>query len=59
VRRKIMAHYKSEVRDGMRIDWDEPNRMKDGVTRRADVFRPVEAGLYPVLARLRPLTRIS
>ena len=23
-----MAHYKSEVRDGMRIDWDVPIRMK-------------------------------
>jgi predicted acyl esterase len=36
-----MAPYTSEVRDGMRIDWDVPIRMEDGVTLRADVFRPV------------------
>src|SRR5262245_23364482 len=37
----------SEVRDGMRIDWDVPIPMDDGLVLRADVFRPVEAGQYP------------
>jgi len=35
-------HERTEVRDGMRITWNAPIRMKDGVTLRADVFRPVD-----------------
>jgi uncharacterized protein len=31
---------KSEVRDGMRIEWDVPIEMDDGLVLRADVFRP-------------------
>ena len=34
----------SVVADGMRIDWDVPIEMDDGVVLRADVFRPVEEG---------------
>lgn len=40
---------KSEVRDGMRIDWDAPIRMDDGIVLRADVFRPTDEGEYPVI----------
>jgi uncharacterized protein len=40
---------KSEVRDGMRIDWDMPIVMDDGVVLRADVFRPDDDGYYPVI----------
>jgi predicted acyl esterase len=36
--------HRSEVRDGMRIDWDVPIRMDDGLVLRADVFRPVKEG---------------
>ena len=32
---------RSEVRDGMRIDWNVPITMDDGLVLRADVFRPV------------------
>ena len=39
----------SEVRDGMRIDWDMPIEMDDGLVLRCDVFRPVKKGRYPVL----------
>ena len=28
----------SEIRDGMRIDWDVPIAMEDGIILRADVF---------------------
>ena len=35
-----MSEYKSEVRDGMRIDWDVPVEMDDGVVLRCDVYRP-------------------
>ena len=34
---------RSETRDGMRIDWDTPITMDDGLVLRADVFRPVAA----------------
>ncbi len=31
---------KSEIRDGMQIDWDVPIAMDDGIILRADIFRP-------------------
>ena len=31
---------KSEVRDGMRIDWNVPIQVRDGHTLLADVFVP-------------------
>ena len=40
---------KSEVRDGMRIDWDIPIRMDDGAVLRADLFRPDDDKAYPVI----------
>ena len=49
-----MSDYKSEVRDGMRIDWDVPIKMDDGVVLRADVFRPVKEGKYPALVSYGP-----
>src|SRR5579862_5180271 len=39
---------RSETRDGMRIDWDVPIEMDDGVVLKADVFRPTKPGKYPV-----------
>ncbi len=48
-----MSHT-SEVRDGMRIDWDAPITMDDGLTLRADIFRPVAEGRYPVLLSYGP-----
>jgi uncharacterized protein len=45
---------KTEVRDGMRIDWDVPIEMDDGVVLRADVFRPVAIGRYPVIVSYGP-----
>ena len=44
----------SEVRDGMRIDWDVPITMEDGLVLRADVFRPIKDGKYPVLLSYGP-----
>jgi len=49
-----MSAYKSEVRDGMRIDWDVPVTMDDGLVLRADVFRPVAEGRYPALMSYGP-----
>ena len=40
---------RTEVRDGMRITWHEPIQMDDGIVLRADVYRPIEEGRYPVI----------
>ena len=45
---------KSEIRDGMRIDWDVPIEMDDGITLRCDVYRPVDEGQYPVILTYGP-----
>ncbi len=44
----------SEIRDGMKIDWDVPIAMDDGLVLRADVFRPVAEGRYPALVSYGP-----
>lgn len=46
--------HQSVVQDGMRIDWDVPIRMRDGVVLRADVFRPNDEGKYPALLTYGP-----
>ena len=40
---------RTEVSDGMQITWHQPIPVDDGTVLRADVFRPVEAGRYPVI----------
>ena len=52
-----MTEMKSEVRDGMRIDWDAPIPMDDGVVLRADVFRPITEGRYPVILSYGPYAK--
>ena len=49
-----MSEYKSEIRDGMRVDWDVPIEMDDGVVLRCDVYRPIEDGQYPVIMSYGP-----
>jgi predicted acyl esterase len=51
------AASKSELRDGMRIDWDVPMEMDDGIVLRADVFRPVAEGRYPVILSYGPYAK--
>ncbi|MDP1717430.1 MAG: CocE/NonD family hydrolase, partial [Burkholderiales bacterium] len=51
------AQCRTEVRDGMRIDWDVPVRMEDGVVLRADVYRAVKDGKYPVLLSYGPYAK--
>jgi predicted acyl esterase len=48
---------KSEVRDGMRIDWDVFITMDDGIRLRADVYRPVADGKYPVILSYGPYAK--
>jgi predicted acyl esterase len=40
---------RSEVRDGMRIDWNVAIPMDDGIVLRADVYRPIVEDRYPVI----------
>ena len=41
----------------MRIDWDVPITMDDGLVLRADVFRPIAAGRYPVILSHGPYAK--
>jgi predicted acyl esterase len=45
---------RSELRDGMRIEWDAPIRMDDGLSLAADVFRPLTPGPHPVILSCGP-----
>ena len=49
-----MTEFRSEVRDGMRIDWDVPITVDDRMILRADVYRPIAEGKYPVLLTYGP-----
>ncbi|HEX4443881.1 MAG TPA: CocE/NonD family hydrolase [Galbitalea sp.] len=48
---------RSEIADGMHIDWDVPIVMDDGVVLRADVFRPVDDEPHPVLMTYGPYAK--
>ncbi len=50
---------KSETRDGMRIDWDMPIKMDDGLVLRCDIYRPVAEGKYPVIMTLWALRQMA
>ena len=52
-----MDQAKSEIRDNMQIDWDAPIKMDDGVVLRADVYRPVGGGKYPVILSYGPYAK--
>ena len=47
----------SEIRDGMRIDWDVPLEMDDGLVLRADVYRPAADGSCPVILSYGPYAK--
>ena len=49
--------YRSETRDGMRIDWNVPITMDDGLVLRADVFGPIPDGKYPVILSYGPYAK--
>jgi uncharacterized protein len=48
---------RSETRDGMQIDWNVPITMDDGLVLRADIFRPVAEGRYPVILSYGPYAK--
>ena len=49
--------FASEVRDGMRIDWDVAIEMDDGLVLRADVYRPDDDRPHPVLLTYGPYAK--
>ena len=49
--------YKTELRDGMMIDWDVPITMDDGLVLRADVYRPPQEGKCPVIMSYGPYAK--
>ncbi|HSB54464.1 MAG TPA: CocE/NonD family hydrolase, partial [Gemmatimonadales bacterium] len=49
-----MSEVTSEIRDGMRIAWEVPIPVDDGLVLKADVYRPVAEGRYPVLLSYGP-----
>lgn len=58
----VVGQTKSEIRDGMRIDFDVGIEMDDGLILRADVFRPApesnqEDGEYPVILTYGPYAK--
>ncbi|TCQ08938.1 hypothetical protein C8J34_103326 [Rhizobium sp. PP-F2F-G36] len=53
----VSPAFQSELRDGMRIDWDVPITMDDGIVLRADVFRPAIDGRFPVLMTYGPYAK--
>jgi len=50
VKETQMVDTKSEVRDGMRIDWDVKIPADDGTLLAADVYRPDDDEPHPATA---------
>jgi predicted acyl esterase len=46
-----------EIRDGMRVGFDVPIRMDDGLQLRADIFRPIVEGKHPVILSYGPYAK--
>ena len=52
-----MGSREGELRDGMRIDWDVPIEMDDGLVLRADVYRPGTEARFPVILSYGPYAK--
>jgi uncharacterized protein len=52
-----MTQHKTEIRDNMHVEWDAPIEADDGLVLRADVFRPVGDGKYPVILSYGPYAK--
>jgi predicted acyl esterase len=48
---------KTEVRDGMRIEWDVPITLSDGLVLRADIYRPDSDELVPAIVSHGPYAK--
>jgi predicted acyl esterase len=52
-----MISERVELRDGMRMMFDVPIEMDDGVVLRADIFLPEQEGKYPVILSYGPYAK--
>jgi predicted acyl esterase len=52
-----MSPASGEERDDMRIEWDVPIEMDDGLVLRADVFRPTSEGRFPAIVSYGPYAK--
>jgi uncharacterized protein len=52
-----MTQAQSEIRDGMRVEFDVPIEADDGLVLRADVYRPAADGKYPVIMSYGPYAK--
>ena len=48
----------TEYRDGMKIEWDVPIAMDDGIELMCDVYRPMEDGRHPVIISCGPYGKL-
>jgi uncharacterized protein len=53
----VTATHPAPRPEGIEVDWDVPLVMDDGVTLRADVFRPAAGGRYPVIITYGPYAK--
>lgn len=51
------SYHRSEVRDGIRIDWHVPVGMDDGAVLRADVYRPETGAPAPAILTYGPYAK--
>ncbi|MFJ1910431.1 CocE/NonD family hydrolase [Streptomyces sp. NPDC088147] len=49
--------FRTQLIDGMRVEWDVPVEMDDGIVLRADVFRPVTDEPVPVIMTYGPYAK--
>jgi len=49
--------HRTEIKDRMRIEWNLPIAMDDGIVLRADVFRPIAEGKFPVILTYGPYAK--
>ncbi|MCC7105003.1 MAG: hypothetical protein IT307_07655, partial [Chloroflexi bacterium] len=47
VSQTVQVNERTEIRDGMTVDFHVPIPMNDGIVLRADVYRPIGDGQYP------------
>src|SRR4051812_30938131 len=45
---------RTQIENGMKIDWDVSIPMDDGIVLRADVYRPAAEGKYPTIESYGP-----
>ena len=52
-----MSVTRSEIGDGMQIEWDAAIPTDDGIVLRADVFRPAGTGKCPAILNCGPYAK--